>query len=352
MRNRRSCAASERWCFVVELRRKSDNEGGIMLNWAKLELEKDVWRSRWASAGDIRYILIDDFLAPATGSNLADFRGIQGKRMGPVKRNHKHVYRKNGSPSSRIMTSMQRDFFAQVNSARFCDWMRHVTGADPIYADDELFGGGLHEILPGGYLNVHTDFNHHPKTLKHRRFNLLVYLNEVWDDAWNGHIELWDQALSRPFVKAAPIMGRALLFETSERSFHGHPLPLATPEGVTRKSLATYYYSEFPAGLSPRKNTNYQLTRQQWAQLMVKIADLVAGGQSEEEVVASLGLRFQKADLRVAYEALMKLRAAKYSDEPYWELPDGQLTVEVPDGQAVPREDGDGLGLEQAGKRP
>ena len=36
-------------------------------------------------------------------------------------------------------------------------------------------------------------------------------------------------------------------FSTSERSFHGHPHPLACPAGRTRKSLAIYYY-ESPAG--------------------------------------------------------------------------------------------------------
>jgi Rps23 Pro-64 3,4-dihydroxylase Tpa1-like proline 4-hydroxylase len=301
-----------------------------MFNWTKLNEARDELRDSWAASGDIPYILIDDFLEPGVGEQLADFAGLRGKWAKPRKRNHKHVYMKNGTASYRVMTPLQREFFEEANSQRFCEWVNQVTGVDPVYADTELFGGGLHEIRRGGYLNIHTDFNHHPNTLKHRRFNLLVYLNPVWEDSWNGHIELWDLGLSRPFLKAAPTMGRALLFETSERSFHGHPAPLNVPAGVSRRSLATYYYSEFPAGLSPRKFTNYQLTRQQWAQLLGEIADSVYAGADVEAIVSALQFRYQTADIRAAHQVLMGLRSAKYTDEPYWESADGERTIEEP----------------------
>jgi hypothetical protein len=43
--------------------------------------------------------------------------------------------------------------------------------------------------------------------------------------------------------KFAPILNRCVIFETSEISFHGHPKPLNAPEGINRKSIATYYYT-------------------------------------------------------------------------------------------------------------
>ena len=33
------------------------------------------------------------------------------------------------------------------------------------------------------------------------------------------------------------------VFSTSEISYHGHPEPLTCPDGWTRKSIATYYYT-------------------------------------------------------------------------------------------------------------
>src|SRR5882672_7538528 len=54
----------------------------------------------------------------------------------------------------------------------------------------ETVGGGYHLIPPGGYLGVHTDFSRSPVTGRHRRLNLMVYLNEDWWDD-GGHLELW-----------------------------------------------------------------------------------------------------------------------------------------------------------------
>src|SRR5260370_24691553 len=45
------------------------------------------------------------------------------------------------------------------------------------------------------------------------------------------------------FAKIAPVFNRAVLFETNENSFHGHPRPLRCPEGQSRRSLAVYYYT-------------------------------------------------------------------------------------------------------------
>jgi len=40
-----------------------------------------------------------------------------------------------------------------------------------------------------------------------------------------------------------PIFNRCVVFSTTNDSMHGHPLPLATPEGVERMSIALYYYT-------------------------------------------------------------------------------------------------------------
>lgn len=74
---------------------------------------------------------------------------------------------------------------------------------------------------------------------------MFVYLNEGWDfDKWGGHLDLWDAAMTRRVQHIAPVFNRLVVFSSSRTSFHGHPDPLATPEHVTRKSLAMYYYTQ------------------------------------------------------------------------------------------------------------
>ncbi|MFM8411426.1 MAG: 2OG-Fe(II) oxygenase, partial [Alphaproteobacteria bacterium] len=104
-------------------------------------------------------------------------------------------------------------------------------------------GGGLHETLPGGFLDVHADFNFHGAWFLDRRLNVLVYLNHGWREEWGGCLELWDRDLSRCVKKVVPAFNRTVIFATDDTSFHGHPEPVRCPPGTTRKSVAMYYYS-------------------------------------------------------------------------------------------------------------
>lgn len=42
------------------------------------------------------------------------------------------------------------------------------------------------------------------------------------------------------------MFNRCVIFNTDADSFHGHPDPLTTPDGITRKSVALYYYQAQP----------------------------------------------------------------------------------------------------------
>jgi hypothetical protein len=126
--------------------------------------------------------------------------------------------------------------------------------------DADLIGGGLHQIEAGGFLDVHVDFNFHPKKRLHRRMNLLIYLNPAWNDAWEGHLELWDMDRKQQLERVAPLLNRAVLFETNEVSFHGHPKVLKTPPGQFRRSMALYYYTETRDQVAPEHNTLYRYT--------------------------------------------------------------------------------------------
>ena len=41
-----------------------------------------------------------------------------------------------------------------------------------------------------------------------------------------------------------PIFNRCVIFNTANKSVHGHPEPLCVPENVYRKSIAVYYYTK------------------------------------------------------------------------------------------------------------
>lgn len=104
----------------------------------------------------------------------------------------------------------------------------------------ETVGGGMHLIPPGGLLGIHTDFNRSPDTGLYRRLNYLVFLNRNWTDD-GGWLELWPDDDGEPTV-IAPEFNRTVIFETSDRSWHGHPMPA----NRYRASVAAYFYSPEP----------------------------------------------------------------------------------------------------------
>ena len=135
-----------------------------------------------------------------------------------------------------------RELVGELNSGAFLESLTALTGIEHLIADAELEGGGMHQIVTGGRLDVHADFTHHPNGLD-RRLNVLVYLNEDWDPAWMGQLELWERDRSACAARIDPTFGRMVIFSTMADTYHGHPEPLRTPEGVTRRSMAFYYYS-------------------------------------------------------------------------------------------------------------
>lgn len=114
----------------------------------------------------------------------------------------------------------------------------------------ETVGGGYHCIPPGGYLQVHTDFNRSPKSGLFRRLNFLIYLNPQWNEPMNGgHLELWD---ANCVESIAPEFNRTVVFETSDHSWHGHPNPATR----WRRSVAAYFFTEeAPPGYSGDHST-------------------------------------------------------------------------------------------------
>ena len=119
-------------------------------------------------------------------------------------------------------------------------------------------GGGLHQTLTGGHLNIHADFStHHVHENWARRVNILLYLNEEWRDEWGGELELWDRDMT-----ALPGQGDAGRQPDAgvhhlARQLPRPPRPRSTcPEDVARRSMALYYFTEEDKVV--RRSTNYR----------------------------------------------------------------------------------------------
>ncbi len=92
-------------------------------------------------------------------------------------------------------------------------------------------------------MGIHVDFNHNDDLQLYRRINVLVYLNEDWDESCGGHFQLWSDTSGTERKKILPLFNRMTIFSITADSFHGHPEPLTCPPDRCRRSLALYYYT-------------------------------------------------------------------------------------------------------------
>ena len=148
-----------------------------------------------------------------------------------------------------------RMLFAELNSRAFLSFLSELTGITGLIADPYFAGAGLHETKRGGHLGIHADFPHHAELNLERRLNLLIYLNHDWEPDYGGGLELWDKGLARAEHTIMPLFGRAVIFNTTSDTFHGHPEALACPETRSRRSIATYYYTARAPVVAPLQRT-------------------------------------------------------------------------------------------------
>lgn len=198
-------------------------------------------RASYLSAKPFPHIVFDDFLDPALLELvLTEFpkpSQIQWQRFD----NAREI--KLASAAEATFGPITRLLLYHLNSVTFLEFLSQVTGIDNLIPDPSFEGGGLHQIVRGGKLGVHADFNKHRAYQLDRRLNLLLYLNKDWRAEYGGYLELWDRKMSHCETKVLPLFNRVMVFGTTDFTYHGHPDPLQCPEGMTRKSLALYYFS-------------------------------------------------------------------------------------------------------------
>ena len=187
------------------------------------------------------HIVVDDFFDPA----MLDAVLQEFPAPGTIAwRGFKNSYEvKLFSSADDTFGPITRLLMYHLNSLTFLEFLSRVTGIENLIPDPHFSGGGMHQIVPGGKLGIHADFNHHKFYGLDRRLNALIYLNKNWRDEYGGHLELWDRGMTQCEARLAPLFNRMVVFSTTDYTYHGHPDPLQCPEGMTRKSLALYYYT-------------------------------------------------------------------------------------------------------------
>jgi len=212
--------------------------------WFAAHLERH--RADYPDARPFPHAVIDDFLPRGVAERGAEEFPGPSFPLFRQRDDGAHQLKKLGRVQEagfRELPTFLRHLLDEFNGKAFLDFLEGLTGIPGLIGDPHFRGGALHQILPGGKLAIHADFNWDERRRLDRRVNVLFYLNRAWQEEHGGELELWNEDMSRCEARIAPVFNRCVIFNTTSTSYHGHPEPLRCPEGVTRKSMAFYYYT-------------------------------------------------------------------------------------------------------------
>jgi 2-oxoglutarate-Fe(II)-dependent oxygenase superfamily protein len=226
----------------VTISEKLEEPPSVAVDLENLEEQLPRLRETYASAQPFPHIVLDNFLTPEVARRAAqEFPSVDHDNW----ISFMHVNeRKFSHPEVQDWGPTLQSVAAELNSPAFVGFLSELTGIEHMIIDESMEGGGLHQSLQGGFLNIHADFTVHPLHANwRRRVNLLLYFNEEWDPEYGGELELWSTDMRKRVHVIAPIQNRCVIFTTDPDSFHGHPEPLRCPPERARRSLALYYFT-------------------------------------------------------------------------------------------------------------
>lgn len=217
------------------------------------------WRDlqdRFVSAQPFDHVIIDNFFLPEVAEQLVKEFPTYDSTVWNAHYNNAIENKKACNHWDKFSPTTYAVLY-YLCSQDFENIISEITGFRGVQADIGLHGGGQHAHTTSGKLNVHLDYSIHPKLQLERHYNLIVYITPDWNPAWGGGLELWSHDHEKGTAKELVTtvenrFNRAVLFDTTQYSWHGLPQDLVCPEGVVRQSLAVYYVTEPAADASTR----------------------------------------------------------------------------------------------------
>lgn len=221
------------------------------------DLNIEELKTQYEQGRPFKHVVIDNFFKDDIAKTLAgQFPKYDDDKIWNIYKNP--LENKRLTPDWNLFPAETYRAFTYLNSPEFIKIIEDIIGVKNVLPDMGLHGGGWHVTPSGGKLNVHLDYSIHPKLKLERRANLIIYLSEDWKSEYGGQLGLWSHDYARGLPKECVTkvdvkFNRAVIFDTTQNSWHGLPEEITSPKDVFRKSLNIYYLTEPRLNISPRE---------------------------------------------------------------------------------------------------
>jgi Rps23 Pro-64 3,4-dihydroxylase Tpa1-like proline 4-hydroxylase len=247
---------------------------------------------KFKDASPFDHCVVDNFFDEDLAKTLeAEFLGLESQKWFKY---DNAIEKKNALNDWNAFPPATYKVFSYLNSPDFTSRLSDYIGV-PLVEDPGLHGGGWHIHGPGGNLNPHLDYSIHPKLGLQRKINIIVYLSSSYQERFGGHLGFWDcvkgtGAIGQLVKEIEPKFNRAVIFDTTQDSWHGLSRMLVNEEGVVRRSLAVYYLCEPSVGADPRGRALYSPRESQIDDEQIhKLIELRSGISTSLNVYSGLG---------------------------------------------------------------
>jgi len=112
----------------------------------------------------------------------------------------------------------------QLHSQEFTNQIGELIGIEDLISDKDMRWSGMRTMLPGSFQLIHSDARISPETGLRKELTVLIYVQPLYNESHDtGHLEIWDDNMSRCMHKIAPKYNSAVIFLNSDTSYHGVP---------------------------------------------------------------------------------------------------------------------------------
>ncbi|MEL7009022.1 MAG: 2OG-Fe(II) oxygenase [Cyanobacteria bacterium J06643_13] len=219
----------------------------------RLKAESESWRESYSQAKPYPHIVIDDLFDSEIIERLvAEFPKAKNRDWLVWDTEHELKTTSRGIDNLSAFTQM---FCLWLNSRDVISAIEPIVGVDNLVGDPLFHGAGLHEMYRDGWLEMHADYTRHFSLPLVRRFNMLIYLNQDWDESWGGELVMQDDKDQNNRAAYPPLSNRTIIFPTTSKTLHGVPNALSCPVNRSRQLLSIYYWSPIPMPLWAKAGT-------------------------------------------------------------------------------------------------
>ena len=136
------------------------------------------------------------------------------------------------------MPEFFRLFLTSLNGASSIDFYEKITSVLDLKIDDNWRWAGLRETLPGGYQLIHSDARQHPESGLRKELTFLCYFRDSYKkESDEGCLEVWSDDMSQMVHAIEPIHNRMVIFQNTDKSYHGVPETKANRKAITFSML-------------------------------------------------------------------------------------------------------------------